>query len=108
MKKKSKGPTIGVDIAKIARFKDQKALAKKILSPKEMEIYSTHPQPTTYLAGRFAGKEAFIKAYRQPPLPELSSIEVLHRKDVLLIFNFKTTPMKFPYLMMANMSLLWL
>jgi phosphopantetheine--protein transferase-like protein len=81
MKKKNKGPTIGVDIARIARFKDQKALAKKILSPKEMEIYSTHPQPATYLAGRFAGKEAFIKAYRQPPLPELSSIEVLHRTD---------------------------
>jgi holo-[acyl-carrier protein] synthase len=81
MKKKDKRPTIGVDIARIARFNDQTTLAKKILSAKEMTIYLTHPQAATYLAGRFAGKEAFIKAYRQPPLPELSSIEVLHRED---------------------------
>ena len=81
MKKKNKSPSIGVDIARIARFKDQLALAKKVLSTKEMEVYLTHPQPTTYLAGRFAGKEAFIKAYRQSPLPDLSTIEVLHRED---------------------------
>jgi holo-[acyl-carrier protein] synthase len=81
MMKKKNRPTIGVDIARIARFKDQQALAKKILSTKEMAIFLTHPQPTTYLAGRFAGKEAFIKAYRQHPLPELSTIEILHRED---------------------------
>jgi len=52
-------------------------------------VYVTHPQRATYLAGRFAGKEAFIKAYRQPPLPELSSIEVLHRDDgsPYILFN---------------------
>lgn len=81
MKKKNKSPTIGVDIARIARFNNQAALAKKILSSKEMAVYQTHPQAPTYLAGRFAGKEAFIKAYRQQPLPELSTIEVLHRED---------------------------
>jgi holo-[acyl-carrier protein] synthase len=81
MKTNDKKPTIGVDLARIARFENQQALAKKILSSKEMSVYVTHPQPATYLAGRFAGKEAFIKAYRQPPLPELSTIEVLNRED---------------------------
>jgi holo-[acyl-carrier protein] synthase len=81
MKTNTKSPTIGVDLARIARFENKLALAKKILSPAELSVYLRHPQPTTYLAGRFAGKEAFIKAYRQPPLPELSTIEVLQRAD---------------------------
>ncbi len=56
MKTNDKKPTIGVDLARIARFENQQALAKKILSPKEMSVYVTHPQRATYLAGRFAGK----------------------------------------------------
>jgi holo-[acyl-carrier protein] synthase len=92
MKTNDKKPTIGVDLARIARFDHQQALAKKILSAQEMSIYLTHPQPSTYLAGRFAGKEAFIKAYRKPPLPELSTIEVLNREDgsPFILFNHDT------------------
>jgi holo-[acyl-carrier protein] synthase len=74
---KNNRPRIGVDLAKISRFENKPPLAQKILSPQEYAIYLTHPQPSTYLAGRFAGKEAFIKAYRQPPLPDLQTIEVL-------------------------------
>jgi holo-[acyl-carrier protein] synthase len=92
MKTNDSKPTIGVDLARIARFENQQSLANKILSVKEMAVYVTHPQPTTYLAGRFAGKEAFIKAYRQPPLPELSTIEVLNREDgsPYILFNGDT------------------
>jgi holo-[acyl-carrier protein] synthase len=92
MKTNDKKPTIGVDLARIARFENQQVLAKKILSSNEMAVYSKHPQPSTYLAGRFAGKEAFIKAYRQLPLPELSSIEVLNREDgsPYILFNLDT------------------
>jgi len=89
MKTNDKKPTIGVDLARIARFENQQVLAKKILSSNEIAVYMQHPQPSTYLAGRFAGKEAFIKAYRQLPLPELSSIEVLNREDgsPYILFN---------------------
>ncbi|MFZ9781732.1 MAG: hypothetical protein ACO3C8_00680 [Bacilli bacterium] len=41
-------PRIGVDLAKIARFQNQEALAKKILSPTEFAVYASHPQAATY------------------------------------------------------------
>ncbi len=85
---KSKQPRIGVDLAKISRFRNQTALAKKILSPKEWAIYHTHAQPDMYLAGRFAGKEAFIKAHRTLPLPELNTIEVLNEEDGAPLIRF--------------------
>jgi holo-[acyl-carrier protein] synthase len=81
MMKRNKLPRIGVDLAKISRFENQEKLAKKILSTDEFKIYQSHPQPAVYLAGRFAGKEAFIKAYRTEPLPSLSAIEVLNEPD---------------------------
>jgi holo-[acyl-carrier protein] synthase len=82
-------PRIGVDLAKISRFQNQETLAKKILSPLEYSVYSTHPQPATYLAGRFAGKEAFIKAWHQPPLPDLATIEVLNAEDGAPLIRFQ-------------------
>lgn len=83
---------IGVDLAKISRFEGQSALAKKILSFNEYQVYSTHHQPARYLAGRFAAKEAFIKAFHKHPLPNLSSIEVLHEDDgaPFILFKKKT------------------
>jgi phosphopantetheine--protein transferase-like protein len=78
---KSNPPRIGVDLAKISRFDHQQPLAIKILSAEEFHHYQTHAQPATYLAGRFAGKEAFIKAYQPSPLPDLPTIEVLNHPD---------------------------
>jgi holo-[acyl-carrier-protein] synthase len=89
MKNKSLIQGIGVDLAKISRFENQSALAKKILSPQEYDIYTSHHQPSMYLAGRFAAKEAFIKALRKAPLPNLSTIEVLHEKDGAPYILFK-------------------
>jgi len=72
----SKLPRIGVDLAKISRFEGKQTLAKKILSPEEFIQYQGHPQPGQFLASRFAAKEAFIKAYRLPPMPALPTIIV--------------------------------
>ncbi|MFZ9197288.1 MAG: holo-ACP synthase [Bacilli bacterium] len=80
---------IGIDLARIDRFKDKPLLAKKILSSKEFIIYQSHSQPAQYLAGRFAAKEAFIKAYRKPPLQDLATIEVLADVDGAPFILFK-------------------
>lgn len=53
---------IGTDIVKISRLKDKESLAKKILSKKEFEIYLSRANKEEFLAGRFAAKEAFMKA----------------------------------------------
>ncbi len=50
---------IGIDILEISRV-DEK-LAKRVLSEKEMERWQEH-QSKEFLAGRFALKEAFLKA----------------------------------------------
>ncbi|MEN9819569.1 MAG: hypothetical protein RL379_347 [Bacillota bacterium] len=89
MKNKPIFQGIGVDLAKISRFERKDALAKKILSSQEYQIYLSHSQPTTYLAGRFAAKEAFIKAYRKLPIPPLMEIEVLHEDDGAPFILFK-------------------
>jgi holo-[acyl-carrier protein] synthase len=82
----------GIDLAYIPRFKDKAALAKKILTPDELIAYEQHPLPEQFLAGRFAAKEAFIKAWNQLPYPALPSIEVqigLHGKT-WIVFEQQT------------------
>lgn len=62
---------IGIDLAKISRFenKDQK-FVKKILTEAELKQYSEleDERKTQYLAGRFAAKEAYYKAVKNPKL----------------------------------------
>lgn len=57
---------IGVDIVNLERISLEKDLfAKKILSEKEYQIYialSSIKRKKEFLGGRFAGKEAFLKA----------------------------------------------
>jgi holo-[acyl-carrier protein] synthase len=84
--KKNNRPQVGIDMAKVTRFENKQTLAKKILAPEEWQKYKAHPLPAQYLASRFAAKEAFIKAYRLPPLPDLNTIEV------------KETPTGVPYI----------
>lgn len=69
---------VGCDIVAINRLKqNQEAMAKRILSKKEYECYHSyhHERQLEYLAGRFAAKEAVVKAIDQKIL--LSEIEVL-------------------------------
>lgn len=55
---------IGVDIENIDRFSNK--LAHRILSKKEYEIYiNKNLKANEYLAGRFAAKEAIVKAYKK-------------------------------------------
>ena len=54
---------IGIDIVQISRIKNPDLLAKGILTDKELEIYHQKGMnKIQFLAGRYAGKEAFMKA----------------------------------------------
>jgi holo-[acyl-carrier protein] synthase len=59
---------IGIDIEKISRFQDyleDKRKYSRFLSQKEIEVFESFSSPKRrieYLAGRFAAKEAIIKA----------------------------------------------
>lgn len=70
---------IGCDIVEIKRVqRHQEGLAKKLLSEREYAIYRTlgEKRQLTFLAGRFAAKEAIFKACNETLV--LSSIEVLN------------------------------
>lgn len=55
--------SVGIDMVKIDRFKDDfDKLKYKILSKEELEILSKKENKLEYLASRFCVKEAFLKA----------------------------------------------
>lgn len=74
---------IGVDIVYIPRIKNATidALKREILSIEEQELCTKAPKIEEFLAGRFAAKEAFLKANHcglgEIPLKE---IKVLYNK----------------------------
>lgn len=56
---------IGVDIIKIDRVKEQDRIARRVLSDEEYSMYqlfTTSNRKAEFLAGRFACKEAYVKA----------------------------------------------
>jgi holo-[acyl-carrier protein] synthase len=56
---------IGIDIAEITRIKrllDREGFAEKVFTPSELAFSEKHSAPETSLAGRFAAKEAVMKA----------------------------------------------
>lgn len=54
---------IGVDITLISRIeKDEQRIAKYILTSNEYQQYLQSDHKTHFLAGRWASKEAFVKA----------------------------------------------
>ncbi|MDD8048815.1 MAG: holo-ACP synthase [Thomasclavelia sp.] len=73
---------IGVDICNYTRFKDLEHLAAKILTQKELSIFlekKTLQQQKEFLGGRFAGKEAYIKAFQGNI--DFKKIEILNKED---------------------------
>lgn len=54
---------IGCDLVYLPRIQDEDGLAKAILSEGEMSLYSSSPKKREFLGGRFAAKEAFLKAW---------------------------------------------
>ena len=71
---------LGVDIVKISRFeKDYLSLAKRLFSLRELEeltLKRTEKEKVEYVAGRFASKEAFIKAKGEKNI-SFKEIEIL-------------------------------
>lgn len=70
---------VGVDMVKIDRIDNEEKMANFILSDDEMKIYTNKSNKKEFLAGRFAAKEAFLKANKKG-LGEIpfKSIEVLY------------------------------
>mgnify|MGYP001351656448 CR=1 FL=1 len=56
---------IGIDLVYIPRVRGKETLAKRILSAEELVIYQKRLDKDTFLAGRFAAKEAFFKAMHE-------------------------------------------
>jgi holo-[acyl-carrier protein] synthase len=76
---------IGCDIVRIARLKDE--IKHKILSPNELRVYEKFASETRrreFLAGRFALKEAIVKAVGPVPFPELDVCDDENGKPHLL------------------------
>lgn len=53
---------LGIDIVKVDRITQVDQFADFLLSHREKEIYLTKGNKKEFLAGRFAAKEAFLKA----------------------------------------------
>jgi phosphopantetheine--protein transferase-like protein len=71
---------IGIDIVDVRRIKDPERFADGVLSPRERLIFNDRKDQIAFLAGRFAAKEAFMKAMgRGLGSIALREIEVLYR-----------------------------
>ena len=75
-------PQIGCDIVEIARLQKKDALAKRILSAPEYQQYQSleGKRKTEFLAGRFAAREAIVKAL--PVSLNYSRIEIDPFKEI--------------------------
>ena len=86
--------SIGIDIADVARFQrllelyGQRFIAH-ILGAQERGIFDRRHDQATFLAGRFAAKEAVIKALGKylSDRPPLSSLEIINDKAGRPIVN---------------------
>ncbi|MDM5227737.1 holo-ACP synthase [Cytobacillus sp. NJ13] len=78
---------IGIDIADLERIRKiiarQERFPERILTPKEQAVYRCLPEKrrAEYLAGRFAAKEAFSKAWGTGIGVELSFQDIEIEKD---------------------------
>jgi len=76
---------IGTDVVEVSRMREShskygESLAKKILTPNEMQMFNDSKIKENFLAKRFAAKEAFAKAMGQGLRGEvnLQAIEIDH------------------------------
>lgn len=81
---------IGIDIEELERFKDKLdgKFIERILSEKELKIYQEFTQEhrkLTFIAGRFAAKEAYTKAYQTFDVP-------INFKDVSILNQASGAP----------------
>ncbi|WP_394282284.1 holo-ACP synthase [Corynebacterium sp.] len=75
---------VGVDVVHISAFREQLALPgstfEAVFTARELRLAATKPDRAEHLAGRWAAKEAFIKAWSQsiygrPPLIEPDRVD---------------------------------
>ena len=69
---------IGIDIVLISRIKDPDNFKSAILSENELYLYDNAVKKNEFLAGRFAAKEAFMKAIKLGMKIPFKEIEVLY------------------------------
>lgn len=77
--------SVGIDIVEIESIKKRfnQAFINRILSEKELSLFNTithDNRKLEFLAGRFAAKEAYTKAYKQFETP-------LNFKDVSILYD---------------------
>ena len=77
--------SIGIDIAEVARFEKLvkrygDRLVRRILGTRELAIYLRRHDRAEFLAGRFAAKEAVVKALGRflSVRPALSALEIVN------------------------------
>ena len=73
---------VGTDILSIQRIRDilesdRESFVSRVFTVKEREQASENPDPVSYLATRFAGKEAVFKCFGIHGNIRLSEIEIL-------------------------------
>lgn len=87
---------IGCDIVDLRRlYPNLDKLANKILTSKEYEVYlskKTTKHKCEFVGGRFAGKEAFFKAYGiEHQMVSFHDIEILNDEAGKPFINFPNT-----------------
>ena len=82
---------IGCDLVAIERIEGKEAMFYKgILSEKEKALYETHRNKAEFLAGRFAAKEAFLKALGTGLTgQDLKKVEILYGPDGAPFLRFE-------------------
>lgn len=81
---------IGVDICNLDRLGDLDKLAKKILHKDEYHLYQekkTEQSKKEFLGGRFAVKEAYIKAYGYTSFPNICCLNDKNGKPYIVNQN---------------------
>lgn len=87
---------VGCDLVSIERLAGKEEMFYRgILSDKEKALYQTHCNKSEFLAGRFAAKEAFLKALGTGLTgQDLKKVEVLYGLDgaPYILFEGKRHP----------------
>lgn len=84
--------SVGIDIVDTKRISLEEKFIKRILSIKEIELLSSRFDKISFLSGRWAAKEAFLKSLRTNIKGiDLRTIEVLNDKNgsPFIIYNNK-------------------
>jgi holo-[acyl-carrier protein] synthase len=93
---------IGVDIVSNSRIKKLykrfgEKFLKRIFTEREINYCLRHSNPIPHLAGRFAAKEAVIKALDKPEGLKLKDIEIINNQNgspIVLIYGVKDKKIK--------------